>query len=184
MLAFSPASAISSATVRLRPVLSSGTGQKTQERAFAIGMRQRERRNIEGCLPRRLHASSLRQRVHDRTYAAFLASNIADLRHPEFAQRPIHYVPQVGQIGYLPISKRWRHRRRHRDPLKLGGSKGRVRNHSDEKNGNGIAPTLTDCVRRMLLAHADADQQTFIKAAEEYAFEERKAQPSRRCKGH
>jgi SpoVK/Ycf46/Vps4 family AAA+-type ATPase len=49
-----------------------------------------------------------------------------------------------------------------------------VRNHSGENNGNGIAPTLTDCVRRMLIAHAGADDQAFPKAAEEYAFEERR----------
>lgn len=57
---------------------------------------------------------------------------------------------------------------------KISPTKGRVRKPPDEKNGNGIAPTLTECVRRMLVAHANADHQTFIQAAKEYAFEERR----------
>ena len=50
-----------------------------------------------------------------------------------------------------------------------------MRNGSDDKkNGNGVSPTLTDCVRQMILAHADSDHLAFIKAAEQYAFEERR----------
>lgn len=54
--------------------------------------------------------------------------------------------------------------------------KGFVASSPSERNGNGSshAPTLTDCVRRMVLAHVTSDQATFLKAAEEYAFEERR----------